>query len=151
MKFKEAKSALEAALADYRATSNPTAAQNTEHTAKIKAARKAVSDAITEGAMPCPGCGERPHGMEQPTVKSKEFELGCLSCKPFIHEDGTGRAFRVRGGLMPRHAVEAWNEGPDLWMVVPVTEGMKLRPTPEDDGLDTARLEAGLPLQRSSS
>ena len=83
--------ALEAARA------NPCA----ETTAAVKAARAALSDAICAGAKPCPSCGsEALHGMAQPGPRGRtEYEVGCRNC---------GR--RVRGGLLPRHTVEAWNE-----------------------------------------
>ena len=73
---------------------------------------------IAEGANPCPDCGRLPFGMEQPRPGGGvEFEVGCLtpSCGWFIHTDGTVRGHAARGGLLPHHAVEAWNEGPDAW------------------------------------
>lgn len=59
-----------------------------------------LSSIIAEGAVPC-SCGAgHPHGMIQPGTKGRdEYEVGCLVC-----------TLRVRGGLLPKHAVEAWNE-----------------------------------------
>lgn len=87
--------ALEAALT--AAHSSP----SYEATQAVKAARKALSDAICDGAKPCDCGASDMHGMRQPLAKGKhEFEVGCLAC-----------GARARGGLIPRHAVEAWNEG----------------------------------------
>jgi hypothetical protein len=80
-------------------------------TEKIKALQAEVSAIITEGASPCPSCGRPPHGMEQPGT----YEVGCTSCGFFRHTDGTARDHSARGGMFPKHTVEAWNEGPDLW------------------------------------
>jgi len=156
MDLKEAKAALATALAGYQALGeNRTAAQEREWTAKVRDARAAVSSVITEGAKPCIGCGAAPIGMEQVYARGKskgvEYEIGCLSCPPFVHTDGTGRAFSARGGRMPRHTVEAWNEGPDYWKEVPVTPTMKALPAPDDDGLETARHAAGLPAREAQS
>lgn len=83
-----------------------------------KAAGLAFTAAITEGAKPCPFCAKHPHGIEQPRSGGDgyEYEIGCLTCPPFKYADGTMRQVRVRGGLLPRHAVDAWNEGPDNWI-----------------------------------
>ena len=96
---------------------------NSGTVAEVRSASQAVRDLqaaiallISDGAKPCPGCGQHPFGMEQPRKDGgTEFEIGCLSCKPFKWRDGTVREYRVRGGLVPRHAVDAWNEGPDCW------------------------------------
>lgn len=75
----------------------------------VKAARRALSDAICEGANPCPLCDAAPIGLEQPRGKGGvEYEIGCPSC----------RDTRVRGGMLPRHAVEAWNEGAFIGAIV---------------------------------
>lgn len=88
-----------------------------------EAVAKAQADMIahiTEGAKPCPRCGKPPVGMEQPTGRNgSEFEIGCAACLPFQHTDGTLRYASVRGGMLPRHAVEAWNEGVENFQVVP--------------------------------
>ncbi len=84
----------------------------------VEKAQKDLIARITEGARPCPRCGEAPTGMEQPAGKGRtEYEIGCQKCKPFTHTDGTIRKASVRGGMLPRHAVDAWNEGPDMWTV----------------------------------
>lgn len=89
---------------------------------EVKATHRAVSEAIVEGAKPCPTCGKTPHGIRHEVGRGKmkwvEFEVGCLDCKPFEHMDGTTRRHAARGGLLPRHTVEAWNAGPDLWVQV---------------------------------
>jgi len=86
--------------------------------AEMKAAGKLLVKLITEGADPCPRCAAPPHGMRQPNGRGGfEYEVGCTTCQPFKHVDGTIREFRVRGGLLPRHAVEAWNAGPDYWKI----------------------------------
>lgn len=77
------------------------ASEHRDKTETLKAMRASLSAKITEGALPC-SCGAgKPHGMIQPLGKKGrvEFEVGCLACPR-----------RVRGGLLPRHAVEAWNE-----------------------------------------
>jgi hypothetical protein len=148
MDLKEAKTALDAAIAGYQTLGDiKSPAQEREWTAKIKAAREAVSSAIIEGAKPCIGCGVLPLGMEQVfdrgrgRIAGTEYEIGCRSCPPFIHTDGTSRAFAARGGRMPRHTVEAWNEGPDFWKEVPVTSKMKPLPS----SVDRHDTEAPLP------
>lgn len=86
----------------------------------VKATKAAIAAKITEGAKPCPKCGTHPHGMMQQTGRNgATFEIGCINCGPFKHDDGSVRQFRVRGGLLPRHAVEAWNGGADFWMKHP--------------------------------
>lgn len=86
--------------------------------AKVKELQRQLSAEIVKGAKPCPGCDQLPHGLEQPRGKGNaEFEIGCVSgCKPFVHTDGTVRERRVRGGMIPKHAVDAWNEGPDFYV-----------------------------------
>lgn len=85
---------------------------------KVKQLQQALSDCITEGAQPCPGCGARPHGMLQHNhLRGDEWEIGCLTCKArkYIELDRSTREPRVRVGGLPRHAVETWNEGPLAW------------------------------------
>lgn len=121
MDIAKIKADLGAALAAYREIANTAPApQVLEASRKARALQEALSAAISEGANPCPDCGAQPHGMEQPTGKSGvEYEIGCLACGQFEHTDGTLRWHRVRGGMLPKHAVEAWNAGPDFWMKVP--------------------------------
>src|SRR5690242_16539540 len=73
----------------------------------VKALQKQLSDSIAEGAQPCPLCGGVAIGIEQPGT----FEVGCPACPPVEHSDGTKRCVAARGGLMPKHTVEAWNAG----------------------------------------
>lgn len=94
------------------------AAEVAEASRAVKGLRAALSAAITEGADACPDCGVAPHGLEQPAGRGGvEYEIGCLHCGAFEHTDGTTREHRVRGGMFPRHAVEAWNVGPAAWLV----------------------------------
>lgn len=80
----------------------------------VVALQKAISDAICEGANPCPRCANPPIGIEQPNARGGvEYEIGCgAGCEPFADNNGTMRQCRVRGGMMPKHTVEAWNAGP---------------------------------------
>ena len=85
--------------------------------AQIKAMQTEMSDLITKGANMCPKCLQAPIGIRQPKAGGGfEYEVGCMTCKPFKHSDGSIRQCRVRGGLLPRHAVDAWNEGPSCWI-----------------------------------
>lgn len=106
-----------------------TAAEVKKASDVVKAAQKELSEAICEGANACSGCSHPPHGLEQPNGRGGvEYEIGCVSgCKPVTAEDGTVRQRRVRGGLMPKHAVDAWNAGPDFWL--------KVKETPAPAGL----------------
>lgn len=82
----------------------------------VKSLQGKLSECITAGAKPCPTCEAPPHGMEQPNTRGGvEFEIGCIGCGAFEHTDGSIREHRVRGGMMPSHAVDAWNAGPDFW------------------------------------
>lgn len=92
---------------------------------KVKEARKALNDFIIAGAKPCPKCGAQPIGIEHQVRGGVTYEVGCPVCKPFVEptgdKDGDGRPLHItrypsaRGGILPRHAVEAWNEGPSFW------------------------------------
>ncbi|MDB4997483.1 MAG: hypothetical protein JWM74_4915 [Myxococcaceae bacterium] len=86
----------------------------------VKQLRAEIVALITKGAQVCPICKNPPHGIEHPREKGgAEYEIGCLVCKPIKHDDGTIRQPRVRGGMLPQHAVDAWNSGPDFWNVAP--------------------------------
>ena len=71
---------------------------------EIKALRAELVAAITEGAEPCPDCGNLPHGMIQNAVLNKQvialYEVGCLTC----------RDHRAQG-LTREVAVTHWNNG----------------------------------------
>lgn len=114
---KNLKSQLGQALNHYREIAHKApAAQVAAASETVKELQKQVSDAIVEGSHPCPDCGAAPIGIEQPRAGGGvEYEVGCPNCRWFKHTDGTARAHGVRGGLLPRHAVEAWNAGPDYW------------------------------------
>lgn len=113
----EIQSALDAARDEYaKIVHEKPAAEVKAASAKIRELGKLLSDTITEGANPCPFCGQPPHGMLQPNKNaagSVTFEVGCTGCPPFVHKDGSVRNVAVVGGLLPKHAVEAWNEGVD--------------------------------------
>ena len=116
--IKELNKARDAVLEKAQALANTgTHSQCQEAMAAVVKAQNDIIAFITEGAKPCPRCGGKPIGMEQPIGKRGrvEYEVGCPACKPFEHTDGTMRKVSTRGGLLPRHAVEAWNEGPDHW------------------------------------
>lgn len=87
---------------------------------QVKAAQNALQAAMTAGAAPCPICGTHPAAIEQPSSSGgSEFEIGCPneSCRhPIKHTDGSTRHICVRGGMLPKHAVETWNAGPGYWM-----------------------------------
>lgn len=114
---------LESAKADYLSADHDEAPRKVlaDKHAAVKAQQKALSEAIADGADPCPSCGAKPHGMMQPRAGGEgiEFEIGCLGCGYFLHQDGSARAHGARGGLLPKHTVEAWNSGPDFWKKKP--------------------------------
>jgi hypothetical protein len=97
----------DAALLAARAVREGTLAEVNAATKRVTDAQAAVSDFITQGANPCPSCGTHPHGMEQDRGGDRvEYDVGCVAgCK-----GDDGRGFIVRGGALPRHAVEMWNE-----------------------------------------
>lgn len=71
---------------------------------QIKALREQLSAMICNGAVPCPDCGNMPHGMKQPLKVGNEiftvFEVGCVVCSDH----------RARG-LTREEAVQKWNAG----------------------------------------
>lgn len=117
MSLAETKAALAKAQLDYNAVAETAAPPVIRKASDVVGTlKKQLIAEITAGAVACPGCGNPPHGLEQPRgTGGVEYEIGCVSCKAFVHTDGTVRLFRVRGGLIPRHAVEGWNAGPDFW------------------------------------
>jgi hypothetical protein len=119
MSYVKIKQELAAAKAEYNAKCNdlPPAGER-ELSNKVRELNDKLIAALTAGALPCPMCGNPVHGMEQPGSRgSVEFEIGCVPCRPFVWTDGTVRNACVRGGLLPRHAVEAWNAGPNQWQL----------------------------------
>lgn len=111
----------DAALAHARSIAETgTAAELREASVKVEETQRALVAHIVEGAAPCPRCKSDPVGMEQPTGRgAAEYEIGCPVCTYFVHDDGSLRMALVRGGLMPKHAVELWNMGVDYWAHVP--------------------------------
>ncbi len=100
-----------------------THAENQRAGDAVALVQKEMVQAITEGAKPCPICQTVPTGMEHPMPGRAlqtgrfEYEVGCPVCRTVEHSDGTVRKVSARGGLMPKHTVELWNEGPDQWTI----------------------------------
>ncbi len=120
-KIHDIKAARDQHLAHARSIeSTGTAAELRAASQEVEAAQKELIAHITEGAKPCPFCKAPPMGMEHPTGKGGfELEIGCMHCPAFKHTDGTLRNVRVVGGMLPKHTVEVWNEGPDFFQIVP--------------------------------
>lgn len=113
----ELKQNLKNAKDAYLAKANTAAASEVRdaHLA-VKAAQAALGAKLAEGAKPCPRCAMPVHGMEHSGGKRSTYTVGCIGCPPqFKAADGTIREFRVQGGLMPQHSVDAWNAGPEYW------------------------------------
>src|SRR4051812_19087422 len=120
MDMKAIKADLEKARALYLAIESTGAKVDVEKASPgVKRLKKALSEALAEDPNPGPNRGRAPPGLEQPRPDGKgvEYEVGCNGCGFFLHEDGTARHYGARGGLLPRHAVEAWNEGPDNFRI----------------------------------
>lgn len=102
-----------------------TVAEARELSDEIRGLVDGLSAAITAGANPCPFCKSPLTGIAHQGKRagSFEYEVGCIACPPFQHSDGTMRRPAARGGMLARHTVELWNEGPDHWIVAkPQTE-----------------------------
>lgn len=69
---------------------------NRKNAARIKELRAELQSLLTDGAQPCPDCGNTPHGIRQARV----YEIGCLVCQ-------NKRSF----GKISYEAVENWNAG----------------------------------------
>ncbi len=119
-KLEDIKAKLADALAHARAIDATASASERRAASEVVEALQRESILhITDGAKLCPFCKAVPVGIEQPNGSGgSEFEIGCSFCPPFVHSDGTTRKVRVRGGMLPRHAVDAWNEGPSAWVKV---------------------------------
>lgn len=98
-RIESVKASIDEAQADYFAKYG--SADASEAGASVKVLRKALAELLAEGAEPCAECKVPAHGMEQPRPGGGvEYEVGCLGC-----------GASARGGVLPRHAVEAWNAG----------------------------------------
>jgi hypothetical protein len=115
-RVKDIRADLSAALADHHANSQEwTAGKTRENDMKIKGFRQELSDVYSEGAKPCPKCGNAPHGMDR-DGKSL-FEVGCLVCPPEKLPDIVVEGLAVpqrksysAQGRTPQEAVENWND-----------------------------------------
>lgn len=68
--------AIEKALAKHRANeARWSHAQRNKSRQTIRDLRAELAAVLTEGAKPCPNCGEHPHGIHQPWG----YVVGCLS------------------------------------------------------------------------
>jgi len=87
--------------------------EGTNMDAHIKALRGELQAVLTEGAQPCPNCGNMPHGIRQSAVANKLpifiYEVGCLVC-----------ANRRAQALTREGAVENWNN--EIYIVPPAVE-----------------------------
>lgn len=111
--------AISDARAAYQAVANTASApEKYELSQKVKALQTELRERLAEGANPCPRCDSPAVGVIHETEHGRRYEVGCPVCSgAFVHKDGTKRLTRVKDALMPKHAVEAWNAGPDFWMV----------------------------------
>ena len=98
MKIREHINALKNARAEYhKKAATLTAVEIAQEVEKFKKLNQKIVDLITEGAKPCPDCGNAPHGIFHDGTPNP-FEIGCLSCPNH----------RIREAL-PEDAVEKWN------------------------------------------
>jgi hypothetical protein len=99
MKLREKIDAINKARTEYQeGRESMTVGDAGKAAAKIKEMVKEVSDTLTEGANPCPDCGNPPIGIFHDGTP-KPFEVGCL----------VDRNHRVRESL-PEDAVDRWNK-----------------------------------------
>lgn len=116
----EIKADIETAIDEYEASRlTATVVEVDAKADAVKLLRAELSATIVEGATACTACEQVPIGIEHPTPRDGifEYEVGCPWCPPVEHDDGTTRERRVRIGGLPSTAVDAWNEGPDRWLV----------------------------------
>lgn len=108
-RVKELQSEIASARATYQAKNAELAEderQLRELSDHVKTLQRALSDEIVGDAKPCPDCGARPIGIEQPKRDGGvEYEIGCPACPDH----------RARGGPMPSAARDAWNAGSAYW------------------------------------
>lgn len=79
--------------------------QDPSKAGEAKLAGIALAEALVEGAKPCPGCGQTPHGMLQPITRDVEgVEIGCTKCRHHRAKKATAT-----------QAVLAWNAGVDAY------------------------------------
>lgn len=99
MKLRQHVNALKAARAEYHKKADKlTPPEIAKEVVKFKKLQQAIVNLITDGAVDCPKCGERPHGIFHDGTPNP-FEIGCIGCGNM----------RVREAL-PEDAVEKWNK-----------------------------------------
>lgn len=115
-KIKVLQAELAARVDEARAKSNTAPAPELrELTVAVKELQQQISDTIAEGANPCPSCGAKAHGMQHDSEATGTcFEVGCRNCGWF-RVGNTAVDHSSYGAILPKHAVEAWNEGPEAW------------------------------------
>ena len=107
MNIDEIKIALDEAKAAYLAVADDKPAIAQAAAIKVKAAQRALNDAICEGAKPCPVCGAPAQGLEQPlTVKGRIVYVYEIGCGGFCGAQGK-RDKAIDGDRAK--AVAAWN------------------------------------------
>ena len=105
---------IQAVQAEYHEKANiASAAELRSLSSKMKALRQEASSLITDGAMPCPECGELPHGMFRERGRGMSiYEIGCLNCK---NPDDESQALRAVGTTQ-KSTVFSWNEA-DYYLI----------------------------------
>lgn len=103
--IKELQAEVEARLTHARAIDMiATRSEINEASFEVELAKEALASALTEGADPCPTCGEKPHGMLHEVSLRKQkmdcVEIGCTGCQDHRAQ-----------GFTREQAVERWNTG----------------------------------------
>ncbi len=90
-----------------------------QHTEAFKLLQASLQKELTDGCIPCKECNSLPFGIPHQTENKKtkkvfiEYELGCPLYAPSINNiTPPGRCSNsgVRGGTVPQHAIDLWNE-----------------------------------------
>lgn len=76
---------------------------------EILALQADLNTVLTQGADPCPNCGNDPHGMRRAkdVATLGMYEVGCVFCPPTV-KDNHRISISARGFSIPE-AVENWN------------------------------------------